>query len=78
MPLSKKNDADEQFENQPEDTSDLLTVKELAHYLQLRPSTIYNWAQEGLIPGFKIGRLWYFRPAEVQRWLESHTDRPWD
>ena len=58
--------------------SGLLTVNEVARYLQVEKTTIYNWAKAGNIPAFKIGRLWHFRQDEIAAWLEDHTTRPWD
>ncbi len=50
----------------------LLTVKQVAQYLQLKESTIYSWAQDGKIPAIKIGRTWRFRRADLDDWLEQH------
>lgn len=50
----------------------LLTVKQVAEYLQLKESTIYSWAQDGKIPAIKIGRTWRFRRADLDTWLEQH------
>ena len=56
----------------------LLTVSEVAEYLQVKKTTIYNWAKDGTIPALKTGRLWHFRQEELEAWLEDHTTRPWD
>ncbi|TEU16863.1 MAG: DNA-binding protein [Anaerolineales bacterium] len=50
----------------------LLNVKQVANYLQLKPSTIYAWAQGEKIPAFKIGRTWRFRRSDLDAWLERH------
>ena len=50
----------------------LLTVKQVAQYLQLKESTIYSWAQDHKIPAIKIGRTWRFRQADLDGWLEKH------
>src|SRR5712692_6163847 len=49
----------------------LLTIKDLARQLQIKPSTLYAWAAQGKIPCLKIHRLLRFRPEEVTRWVES-------
>jgi excisionase family DNA binding protein len=50
----------------------LMTVKQVADYLQLKESTIYSWAQDGRIPAFKIGRTWRFGLGTLHSWLERH------
>ncbi|MCE5258313.1 MAG: helix-turn-helix domain-containing protein [Chloroflexi bacterium] len=50
----------------------LMTVKQVADYLQLKESTIYAWAQDGKIPAIKIGRTWRFRQVDLDAWLGRH------
>jgi excisionase family DNA binding protein len=52
--------------------STLMTVKQVAEYLQLKESTIYAWAQDGKIPAIKIGRTWRFRQMDLDTWLGKH------
>ena len=54
----------------------LMDIKEVATYLQLKKSTIYTWVQEGVLPSFRLGRVWRFRRAELDEWLESSRYRP--
>jgi PTS system nitrogen regulatory IIA component len=54
----------------------LLDIKEVAIYLRVKESTVYTWAQEGILPAFRLGRLWRFRRADLDRWLESHRRGP--
>lgn len=51
----------------------LLTVKALSHRLQIKPSTLYAWANQGKIPCRKIHGLVRFDPAEIDRWLASFS-----
>jgi excisionase family DNA binding protein len=51
----------------------LLTVQEIADYLQVRPSTIYQWTHQGFIPHVKLGNRIRFRLSQVDRWLEKKT-----
>jgi len=54
------------------DQPKLMTVKQVAGYLQLKESTIYAWAQDGKIPAIKIGRTWRFRQTDLDTWLGRH------
>jgi len=49
----------------------LLTIEQVADYLQLQKSTIYTYAQRGSIPAFKVGRNWRFKREDVEVWLEE-------
>ncbi len=48
---------------------DVLTLSEVAEYLRIPRSTAYKLAQEGKIPGQKVGRHWRFHRTVVERWL---------
>ncbi len=51
----------------------LLTVEEIAEYLQVRPSTIYQWTHQGFIPHVKLGNRVRFRLSQVDRWVEKKS-----
>jgi excisionase family DNA binding protein len=58
----------------------LLTVEDLASYLEVPIATVYAWRyrRQGP-PGFRVGRHLRFRWSDVERWIEdritqtSHT-----
>jgi excisionase family DNA binding protein len=50
---------------------EILTLEEVAHYLRLKPQTIYKWAQEKRIPAVKLGKEWRFRRSIIDRWLDD-------
>ena len=50
----------------------LLTVEDLAEYLNVPIATIYAWRYRGKGPkGFRIGRHLRFREGDVGRWLSD-------
>ena len=50
----------------------LLTAKEAGQYLGLHEETIRRLAREKKIPSYKIGGVWRFDKAALQRWTEVH------
>jgi excisionase family DNA binding protein len=50
--------------------SEILTVEEVARYLKLQPQTVYKWAQEGQIPGTKLGKECRFRKSIIDEWID--------
>ena len=53
----------------------ILTTKELAEYLKLTEVTIYKYANEGKIPGFKIGSRWRFDKDQIDDLLKSEEEK---
>jgi excisionase family DNA binding protein len=51
----------------------ILTTKELAEYLKLTEVTIYKYANEGKIPGFKIGSRWRFDKDKIDDLLNNEN-----
>jgi excisionase family DNA binding protein len=51
----------------------ILTTKELAQYLKLTEVTIYKYANEGKIPGFKIGSRWRFDKDKIDDLLNNEN-----
>lgn len=51
----------------------LLDVDDLAIYLKLKKQTIYNWLNQRKISGMKIGGVWRFDKAEIDKWLRSKS-----
>lgn len=49
----------------------ILTTKEVAEYLNLHQLTICKYAASGRIPGARIGRVWRFDKAAIDKWLYS-------
>ena len=45
-----------------------MTVRELAGYLKIHPSTIYRLLKQGSIPAFKVGSDWRFNRESIDKW----------
>ena len=50
---------------------EVMTVEEVARHLKLKPQTVYKWAQEGQIPGAKLGKEWRFRRRIIDEWIDN-------
>ena len=49
----------------------LMTVRQLAAYLNLNERTVLKLVSEGELPGVKIGNQWRFRKAMLDAWLDD-------
>jgi excisionase family DNA binding protein len=55
----------------------VLTVKDVAEYLQVHTSTIYRLLRRKRIPAFKVGTDWRFNIESIDEWrkLQEHSRR---
>ncbi len=49
----------------------ILTCKQVAEMLQAKTSTVYAWAEQSIIPSFKINGLLRFDEAEIMDWINK-------
>jgi excisionase family DNA binding protein len=42
-----------------------MNLQEVADYLKVSVTTVYRMAQQGRIPGIKVGRQWRFRQEDI-------------
>ncbi len=52
----------------------VFTIDDLVVYLKLPKSTVYKLAQEGKIPGQKVGPHWRFHRETIDAWLKQPTE----
>lgn len=52
----------------------VLNIKEVAEYLGIHASTVYKYAQQGKIPGFKIGSDWRFSKKHIDKWIDEKSN----
>ena len=55
-----------------EENPQLMTVEDVAEYLRVKPSTVYEWASSSKLPGVKVGRLWRFERSEIEKWVREN------
>jgi excisionase family DNA binding protein len=49
----------------------LIDIKEVAEILHVKPSTLYQWAELGQIPCFKINGSLRFDIEDIMNWIKS-------
>ena len=53
-----------------------LNVQQTAEVLGIRPSTVYKWLNEGVLPGYKVGSAWVILRDEVKDRIRSGRNLP--
>ncbi|MCC6277271.1 MAG: helix-turn-helix domain-containing protein [Oligoflexia bacterium] len=48
-----------------------LSVEEIAQHLGVSKETVYRWLEKQKVPAHRIGKLWKFKPSEVDQWVMS-------
>ena len=47
------------------------SVEDIARHLGVSKETIYRWLEREIIPSHRMGRLWKFKPSEVDEWVTA-------
>jgi len=55
----------------PPTTPEVMTISDLAVYLQMSQSSLYKLVQRGSVPGHKVGRHWRFHKVSIDGWLQE-------
>jgi excisionase family DNA binding protein len=56
---------------------ELMTTREVLHYLRVTPRTVYRLIREGDLPAVRIGGRWRFRRTDIEAWLERQRQVAW-
>lgn len=59
----------------PSKPEQVMTIDELSTYLKVAKSTLYKLAQEGKVPGQKVGKHWRFSREAIDAWLRAEPRR---
>ncbi len=54
----------------------VLNVKELAGYLKVNESWVYNQVHLKTVPYFKCGKYTRFKKLQIDKWIEKETIQP--
>ncbi len=49
--------------------SDLLTIREVARLLKIKPDTLYRWARRGRLSATKVGKEWRISLSDVEKFV---------
>ncbi len=45
------------------------SLEEIAKHLGVSKETIYRWLERGTIPAHRVGKLWKFKPSDIDQWV---------
>ena len=53
----------------PSANSEVMTIREVADYLNCHLNTAYRLVNDRKIPSFKLGNDWRFLKSEIEKWI---------
>jgi excisionase family DNA binding protein len=54
----------------------LLTLEQVAEYLNVNKFTIYRLLAQKRLPAFKVGNQWRFKEEMIEAWLAKNAKKP--
>jgi len=54
-------------------TREVMDIRQASEYLGISGDTLYRYASEGFIPGFKLGNRWRFRKTLLDSWMDEKS-----
>lgn len=54
---------------------EIMTLRELAQYLEVEIATLEEWTAKRKIPSFQEDNMWKFRKSEIDRWIQEEKLR---
>jgi excisionase family DNA binding protein len=55
---------------------ELLTLQQVAKYLNVDRFTVYRLLAQKQLPAFKVGGQWRFKPKMIESWLMKNANNP--
>jgi len=55
------------------EVKEIMTVKQVAEYLQMDEHTVYKLARSGQIPSLKIAGQWRFKKDVIDKWISEES-----
>lgn len=54
-----------------ENLPDVVTLQQLAEFLQVSEQTVRRFVKAGKIKAFKLGKDWRFYKTDIEKWIEE-------
>lgn len=54
---------------------EVMSVHDLADYLRISVHTVYRLAEQGKLPGRKVGKHWRFHRDVIVEWLATYREQ---
>ena len=48
-----------------------VSLEQVADHLTVSKDTIRNWIKEGLLPAYRVGKMYKFKLSDVDQWVRE-------
>ena len=52
---------------------EVMDIRQAAAYLGISADSLYRYASEATIPGFRLGNRWRFKKSRLDSWMEEQS-----
>lgn len=53
---------------------EVMDIRQAALYLGISTDSLYRYAAESVVPGFRLGNRWRFKKSRLDQWMEEQSD----
>jgi excisionase family DNA binding protein len=61
-------------DNDAQNDGEVMTIKDVAHYLRISEAKVYELARAGAIPALRIGKSWRFQKDLLKQWVRKSAE----
>ncbi len=54
-------------------TREVMDIRQASAYLGISADSLYRYASEGTLPGFRLGNRWRFRKSRLDSWMDEQS-----
>jgi excisionase family DNA binding protein len=55
------------------ETREVMDIRQAADYLGISTDSLYRYASDGILPGFRLGNRWRFRKSCLDQWMDEQS-----
>jgi excisionase family DNA binding protein len=52
---------------------EVMDIRQAADYLGVSTDSLYRYASEGTLPGFRLGNRWRFKKSRLDKWMDEQS-----
>ncbi len=52
---------------------EVMDIRQASAYLGISADSLYRYASEGTIPGFRLGNRWRFKKSRLDHWMDEQS-----